>query len=82
MWRFTWRIREVCWIYKKLKFEDVPDYNYLKELLKKVIEKSGEEIYFWYDWCSEKPNISPDDPIFTNDYLIKYNDSKEWINTH
>ena len=67
---------------KKLKFTDVPNYNYLKDLLKKVIEKSGEKIDFWYDWCIEKPNILPDDPIFTNDYKIEYNGSKEWLNTH
>ena len=67
---------------KNLEFADVPNYNQLKDLLKKLIEKLGEEIDFWYDWCKEKPNISLDDPIFTNDYLIKYNDSKEWLNTH
>lgn len=67
---------------KKLEFTDVPNYNYLKDLLKKVIEKLGEKIDFWYDWCNEKPNILPDDPIFTNDYKIEYNGSKEWLNTH
>ena len=67
---------------KKLEFTDVPNYNYLKDLLKKVIEKLGEEIDFWYDWCIEKPNILPNDPIFTNDYKIEYNGSKEWLNTH
>ena len=67
---------------KKLEFTDVPNYNYLKDLLKKVIAKLGEEIDFWYDWCNEKPNILPDDPIFTNDYEIEYNGSKEWLNTH
>ena len=41
---------------KKLEFTDVPNYNYLKDLLKKKIEKSGEKIDFWYDWCIEKPN--------------------------
>ena len=67
---------------KKLEFTDVPNYNYLKDLLKKVIEKLGEKIDFWYDWCTEKPNILPDDPIFTNDYKIEYNGAKEWLNTH
>ena len=51
---------------KKLEFTDVPNYNYLKDLLKKVIGKLGEEIDFWYDWVIEKPNILPDDPIFKN----------------
>ena len=67
---------------KKLEFTGVPNYNYLRDLLKKVIEKLGEEIDFWYDWNNEKPNILPDDPIFTNDYKIEYNGSKEWLNTH
>lgn len=65
-----------------MEFTDVPNYHFLKDLLKKVIEKLGEEIDFWYDWNNEKPNILPDDPIFTNDYKIKYNGSKEWLNTH
>ena len=67
---------------KKLEFTEVPNYNYLKDLLKKVIKKSGEEIDFWYDWCIEKPNILPDDQIFTNDYQIENNGSKECLNTH
>ena len=65
-----------------MEFTDVPNYNYLKDLLKKVIGKLGEEIDFWYDWFIEKLNILPDDPIFKNDYIIKYNESKELLITH
>ena len=65
-----------------MEFTEVPNYNYLKDLLKKVIEKSREEIDFWYDWCIDKLNILPDDPIFTNAPIIEYNGSTEWVNTH
>ena len=65
---------------RNLKFTEVPDYNYLKNLLKNVIKKSGFKIDFFYDWCSQKPNIEEDDLIYTNDYKIKYNGPYEWLN--
>ena len=65
---------------RNLEFTQVPDYNYLRNLLKNVLKKSGFTMDFFYDWCTKKPNIKSDDPIFTNDYKIKYNGSKEWLN--
>ena len=65
---------------RNLEFTQVPDYNYLRNLLKNVLKKSGFNMDFFYDWCTKKPNIKSDDPIFTNDYKIKYNGSKEWLN--
>ena len=59
---------------------EVPDYNYLRNLLKSVIKKTGRNIDFFYDWCSQKPNIRKDDLIYTNDYKIKYNGPNEWLN--
>ena len=64
---------------RNLEFTQVPDYNYLRSLLKNIIKKSGSTIDFYYDWCSQKPNIKSDDIIFTNNYNIKYNDSNEWL---
>ena len=65
---------------RNLQFTEVPDYNYLRNLLKNVIKKSGFTIDFYYDWFSQKPNIKSDDIIFTNDYKIKYNGLHEWLN--
>ena len=67
---------------RNLQFTEVPDYNYLKNLLKTIIKKSGSEIDFFYDWCTSKPNIKPDDPIYTNDYKIQYNGPYEWLNNN
>ena len=58
----------------------MPDYNYLRNLLKRVIKKNGDTIDFFYDWCSQKPNIKSDDIIYTNDYKIQYNGPNEWLN--
>ena len=63
-----------------LQFTEVPNYNYLRNLLKSIIKKSGSTIDFYYDWCTSKPNIKPDDPIYSNDYKIEYNGSHEWLN--
>ena len=65
-----------------LQFTEVPNYNYLRSLLKTVIKKSGSTIDFYYDWCTTKPNIKPDDPIYTNDYKIQYNGPYEWLNNN
>jgi len=64
---------------KQLDFTEVPDYDYLKSLLRKIMEKNKLELDFYYDWCKEKPNIKKDNIIFTNDYEIEYNGSKEWL---
>ena len=66
---------------RDLQFTEVPDYDYLKSLLKNVIKKSGDVIDFFYDWCTEKPNIKSDDPIYKkNIYNINYDGDHEWLN--
>lgn len=35
---------------RNLKFEDKPDYNYLRSLLKDLFVKSGYELDYQYDW--------------------------------
>ena len=65
---------------RNLQFTEVPDYNYLRDLFKNVIRKSGFSIDFFYDWCTQRPNIKKDDIIFKNDYKIEYNGAVEWLN--
>ena len=65
---------------RNLKFMEVPDYNYLRNLLKEIIYSQNSDIDFFYDWCQEKPNIDANDPIFTNDYHIQYDGNIEWLN--
>ena len=64
---------------KNLDFTEVPDYDYLKDLLKKIMAKNRYEIDFCFDWCREKPNIKKDNIIYTNNYGIEYNGKNEWL---
>ena len=64
---------------KNLDFTEVPDYEYLKNLLIKVMNKFRFEIDFCYDWCKVKPDIKRDNIIFTNDYGIEYNGKFQWL---
>jgi serine/threonine protein kinase len=64
---------------KDLDFTEVPDYEYLKTLLRKIMDKNKFEMDFFYDWCKEKPKIKKDNIIFINDYHIEYNGKKEWL---
>ena len=64
---------------RKLKFMEVPDYNYLRNLLRNAIKEYGSVIDFHYDWLNQKPDIKADDPIYTNDYGIKYNFTEDWL---
>lgn len=43
---------------RNLKFEEKPDYDYLKKLLYNVLDKNKYEFDFWYDWVNEKPVIT------------------------
>ena len=65
---------------RNLEFTEVPDYNYLRGLLKNVLKNFGFTNDFYYDWCKQKPNIKSDDIIFTNDYKIEYNEKNDWLN--
>ena len=67
---------------RNLKFTELPNYEYLRILLKTVINNLGSTIDFFYDWCKTNPNIRPDDPIFTNNYKIEYNGPHEWLNNN
>ena len=64
---------------KNLEFTEVPDYDYLRRLLKNILVKIKESIDFYYDWEEEKPNIEKDNIIYTNNYHIEYNGKNEWL---
>ena len=66
---------------RNLQFTEVPNYSYLRSLLKTVLKKGGFTYDFFYDWCTTKPHIKPDDPIYTNDYKIVYNGPNDWLNS-
>ena len=65
---------------RNLEFTEVPDYNYLRNLLKNILKKSKFTVDFYYDWCTQKPNIKSDDIIYTHSYNIEYNGKNEWLN--
>ena len=67
---------------RNLQFTEVPNYNYLRNLLKTILKKGGSTYDFDYDWCTTKPKIKPDDPIYTNNYNIVYNGPNEWLNSN
>ena len=43
---------------RNLEFEADPDYNYLRGLLRTVLQKQNCEYDFYYDWLKEKPVIT------------------------
>ena len=65
---------------RKLNFTDVPNYDYLRFLLKKILKKKNLDIDYYYDWDKEKPKIDQDNIIYTNNYNIDYNGNNEWLN--
>ena len=65
---------------RNLEFTEVPDYDYLRELLINILIKNNTCMDFFFDWNKEKPNIDEDNIIFTNDYGIEYNGKNEWLN--
>lgn len=41
-----------------MEFEEDPNYEYLKGLLKKVLTDKNEEFDYMYDWSTTKPDLS------------------------
>jgi serine/threonine protein kinase len=65
---------------RNLEFMQIPDYEYLRNLLKNIIIHEHKVIDFFYDWCATKPNIKSNDIIFKNNYNIKYDEDNIWLN--
>ena len=64
---------------RNLEFTQVPNYDYLRTLLKNILEKNNSYLDFFYDWNSERPHIEKDNIIYKNNYNINYNGEKEWL---
>ncbi len=64
---------------RNLEFTELPNYNYLKQLLKTILSKNNLCIDYYFDWDKESPNIDEDNIIYTNDYHIEYNGKNEWL---
>ena len=64
---------------KNLDFTEVPNYDFLKNLLLKIMDKNNIQNDFYFDWCSEKPDIKKDDIIYTHNFGIEYNGKYPWL---
>ena len=64
---------------KSLEFTEVPDYDYLRQLLKNILDKNKMNIDYYFDWDKEKPKIDANNIIYTNNYNIEYNGNNEWL---
>ena len=64
---------------KHLQFTEVPDYDYLRQLLKNILIKLKEPIDYYYDWDEENPHIDKNNIIYTHNYHIEYNGKNEWL---
>ena len=53
---------------RNLKFDEKPDYSFLRQLFKSLMHKSGFEHDYVYDWIAKKngPASKPPIPIATN----------------
>ena len=36
---------------KSLRFEDKPDYNFMRKIFKELFVKNNFELDYMYDWC-------------------------------
>ena len=54
---------------KHLGFTEVPDYDYLRQILKNIMEKNNLNLDYYFDWDEEDPHISKDDIIYKNNHF-------------
>ena len=64
---------------KHLQFTEVPDYDYLRQLLKNILVKIKAPIDYYYDWDEENPHIDKNNIIYKHNYNIEYNGKNEWL---
>ena len=64
---------------KHLQFTEVPDYDYLRQLLKNILVKIKTPIDYYYDWDEENPHIDKNNIIYKHNYNIEYNGKNEWL---
>jgi len=75
---------------RNLRFDEKPDYAYLRNLLKDLFVRSGFELDYVYDWNivaeekkkSEKDKITTDNPsnLATNQSNLRKEDDKKATN--
>ena len=58
---------------KSIRFEDKPDYNYLKRIFKELFFKMGFQMDFVYDWNLNKPKRSEGSTTSVRRAAIKRN---------
>ena len=58
---------------RKLKFDDKPDYQFLKSMLQNLFYKNGYEYDYMYDWVLKKKGLPIDDGLSQKDTKDKEN---------
>ena len=58
---------------RNLKYEEDPDYNYLKNLFVNVLKKNNWEFNYYYDW--DQTTLSNEEVISINNSLSSYTNS-------
>lgn len=49
---------------RNLKFEERPDYNYMRKIFKDLMYKSGHDYDYQYDWVLKKQGVKiPEDDL-------------------
>jgi serine/threonine protein kinase len=57
---------------RRLKFDEQPDYSYLRDLFKSVMIKYNYQFDYEYDWCINAPlnTLSSSETNCTNEYIL------------
>jgi len=66
---------------RKLKFEEQPDYSYLRDLFKNVLSKHGMAYDYEYDWSLQGSVLSTAETNYTNEALNHHKEIKNKMQT-